>query len=255
MLLLVMGFLTQSYLVYSDASMTTALVGKELAGRGVWLRNNCQSCHQMYGFGGFLGPDLTNVASRLQRQQLADQLSLGTGYMPRFAMVDEDIDSLWAFLAAMNRSGIGQARNPNLSNAVAGSTVKASPAMLAVQQVIEDAESTESTDDAEMAGVAAGFEIFRTYTCSGCHVLFGKSAIGAPDLSLSGGRLAPAEIRRILTVGVAPKMPASGLSKTQIIQVQSFLTFLADRRAESLVRRQEHRDRSFWSSLPWWEFK
>ena len=33
-------------------------------GRLVWQKYNCHTCHQLYGLGGYLGPDLTNVYSR-----------------------------------------------------------------------------------------------------------------------------------------------------------------------------------------------
>ena len=62
--ILALCFVSQTYLVYADPTETRVLEGEELAGRRVWLANNCQACHQLYGFGGFLGPDLTNAASR-----------------------------------------------------------------------------------------------------------------------------------------------------------------------------------------------
>lgn len=32
-----------------------------LAGLRTWQEQNCQSCHQLYGLGGYMGPDLTNT--------------------------------------------------------------------------------------------------------------------------------------------------------------------------------------------------
>ncbi|MCH7870146.1 MAG: c-type cytochrome, partial [Planctomycetes bacterium] len=34
------------------------------SGLAIWRENNCQACHQIYGYGGFLGPDLTNLMDR-----------------------------------------------------------------------------------------------------------------------------------------------------------------------------------------------
>jgi len=245
--ILALCFFSQTYLVYSDPTETRRLEGEELAGRRVWLANNCQACHQLYGFGGFLGPDLTNAASRLQRAQLADQLALGQGQMPKFDLLEEEVDALWEFLVAMDETGIGQARNPRgemASSSAAGNPLS-SPGTVAVQRILQDSSNQAAQN---------GFQIYRTYTCAGCHVLFGESAIGAPDLSLSGARLSPEEIQQKLEVGVPPLMPPSGLSAKKIADVQEFITFLAAHREEALTLVEENADDAFWSSLPWWEF-
>ena len=62
MLALVCAFVAQTWLVYADpAGKRTPLSPLAARGRALWHRRNCQSCHQIYGFGGFLGPDLTNA--------------------------------------------------------------------------------------------------------------------------------------------------------------------------------------------------
>ncbi|MFK5955183.1 MAG: c-type cytochrome [Planctomycetota bacterium] len=243
--ILVLCFVSQTYLVYADPTETRVLEGEELIGRRVWLANNCQACHQMYGFGGFLGPDLTNVASRLQQPQLANQLALGTGQMPRFELPAEEVQALWAFLSAMNETGIGQARNPGSGGVSATGNPLNSPSTLAVHKILQDAGDEDAI---------SGFEIYRSYTCVGCHVLFGESAIGAPDLSLSGSRLSAEEIQHKLEVGVPPLMPPSGLSAKKRAQVQAFITFLAEHREEALALAEEDTDDAFWDNLPWWEF-
>ncbi|MDA0667594.1 MAG: cytochrome c [Planctomycetota bacterium] len=243
--ILALCFVSQTYLVYSDPTPTRVLVGEELAGRRVWLANNCQACHQLYGFGGFLGPDLTNAASRLQKPQLADRLALGKGQMPKFDLPEDDVTALWEFLSAMNETGIGQARNPVRAGVSANGIPSNSPSTLAVQKILK-----ASGDQ----GAISGFEIYRSYTCVGCHVLFGESAIGAPDLSLSGLRLSAQEIQSKLEMGVPPLMPPSGLSAEKRAQVQAFITFLGEHREEALALVEESTDDAFWDNLPWWEF-
>ena len=49
------------------------------AGMRLWQENNCQSCHQFYGLGGYMGPDLTNVAARRDEQRLRAPRSDPTG--------------------------------------------------------------------------------------------------------------------------------------------------------------------------------
>ena len=243
--ILALCFVSQTYLVYADPTETRVLEGEELAGRRVWLANNCQACHQLYGFGGFLGPDLTNAAARLEKTQLAERLALGEGQMPKFDLPPNEVDALWQFLSAMDETGIGQARNPNSGVASSVGNPLNSPSTLAVEEVLQ-----KSGNEA----AARGFETYRTYTCVGCHVLFGESAIGAPDLSLSGGRLSPEEIQSKMEIGVPPLMPPSGLSAEKRADVQAFITFLAEHRDEALVITEESTDDSFWANLPWWEF-
>lgn len=59
--LLVATFAIQTALVYSD-ERADGLSEPAIRGRELWYANACQVCHQVYGNGGFLGPDLTNAA-------------------------------------------------------------------------------------------------------------------------------------------------------------------------------------------------
>lgn len=243
--ILALCFAGQTYLVYADTTETRVLVGEELAGRRVWLANNCQACHQLYGFGGFLGPDLTNAAGRLEKVQLVDRLALGEGQMPKFDLPQNEIDALWQFLSAMNETGIGQARNPQSEVASSSGNPLNSPSTLVVQELLQSSGNERAM---------RGFETYRTYTCVGCHVLFGESAIGAPDLSLSGAQLTAEEIDAKLEIGVPPLMPPSGLSEEKRAEVQAFIVFLAEHREEALALVEESTDDAFWTNLPWWEF-
>ncbi|MCP4868555.1 MAG: cytochrome c [Proteobacteria bacterium] len=115
---LLLGFLAacffgQTALVYSDPTPTTPLSEEALGGARTWHANNCQSCHQIYGFGGFLGPDLTNVAARYPGTALDGWLThvlAGTGQMPHFALDEGERAGLAAFLREVDTTGIGQAR-------------------------------------------------------------------------------------------------------------------------------------------------
>lgn len=75
------------------------------AGMRLWQENNCQSCHQFYGLGGYMGPDLTNVAARRDEQRLRTFIRYGTGRMPAHGMSDEELDQLIAFLRWVDASG------------------------------------------------------------------------------------------------------------------------------------------------------
>jgi len=243
MILLLFGtFIGQTYLVYADTSETVQLSPVGVAGREVWLANNCQACHQLHGFGGFLGPDLTNVTARVQKPQLAAQLSKGQGQMPRFDLSHAESEALWNFLESMNDTGTGQALNPNLNRSSGQNVGKID----ALRLVIEESGTTE---------VAKGFKVFQTSTCMACHTLYGESAVGAPDLSRSGTQLSASEILQVLEHGRLPGMPPSGLSPDDRASVQAFIVFSSERRAETLSRVVENSTVSFWRSLPWWEFE
>ena len=110
---LLLTFIAQSYLVYADTTPTTQLNQQAQAGRKIWLQNNCQACHQIHGFGGFLGPDLTNATDRIQKSKLQHQLQNGSAQMPKYNLTQTQTDDLWTYLQSLNQTGTGQARNPN----------------------------------------------------------------------------------------------------------------------------------------------
>lgn len=74
-------------------------------GMRLWQEQNCQSCHQFYGLGGYMGPDLTNVASRRGEAVIRTFVRHGTGRMPAHELTEEEMDDLIAFLRWVDRSG------------------------------------------------------------------------------------------------------------------------------------------------------
>ena len=88
--LLVILFLVYSFSIYLKPSYSIDL-GKNDAteaaqGRLVWQKYNCQSCHQLYGLGGYLGPDLTNVYSNKGDTIIRAMLVSGSASMPAFSL-------------------------------------------------------------------------------------------------------------------------------------------------------------------------
>lgn len=111
MLSLVSAFLVQTYLVYSDKTglKTGSLSASAHHGRKIWLKNNCQSCHQIFGFGGFLGPDLTNTAHEFDAEELQEVLATGPGQMPSIKISKEEAQHLKAYFKELNKTGQSQA--------------------------------------------------------------------------------------------------------------------------------------------------
>lgn len=122
-------FLGQTWMVYVDAAgrQLPPLSPQAMRGRMLWHRHNCQSCHQLYGFGGFLGPDLTNLAQRLQSHaadaggearvevnrmalvgRLDTVLTTGSERMPAFHLAPPEREDLAAFFEELSRTGTGQ---------------------------------------------------------------------------------------------------------------------------------------------------
>ncbi len=104
---LLAAFLSYTYFIYrnlpvkSDASAGIAAANGKL----LWQRKNCNSCHQIYGLGGYLGPDLTNVYSRQGADYIKAFLVTGTVTMPQFRLSQKELDEIVAFLKQVDASG------------------------------------------------------------------------------------------------------------------------------------------------------
>lgn len=82
-----------------------ALTEEEIAGRRAWNRHNCTACHQLYGLGGYLGPDLTNSYSTRGPQHLRHVLRNGFQIMPKLDLTETEVGELVEFLRAVDRTG------------------------------------------------------------------------------------------------------------------------------------------------------
>lgn len=91
----------------------------ELQGAVVLQNKQCRNCHALDGIGGQRGPDLTDVGTRLTRDQLRDQVTLGgsnmkSGNMPAYGdqLNPAEIEALVSFLTKMRPKGQAPARTP-----------------------------------------------------------------------------------------------------------------------------------------------
>jgi ubiquinol-cytochrome c reductase cytochrome b subunit len=92
----------------------------QLAGAAVFQNKNCRNCHALEGIGGKRGPDLTEVGTRLTRDQLIDQVSNGTpggGNMPAYGkqMSPAEMTVLAEFLVSLRPPNRLPAREPTVS--------------------------------------------------------------------------------------------------------------------------------------------
>jgi nitric oxide reductase subunit C len=251
---LVAAFATQGFLVYADELGNGSVRLAPLAdqGRRLWLAHNCSACHQIHGFGGFLGPDLTNAAQRVPRTRLDEILTAGSLQMPAFHLTPAEIDGIEAYLRALDQTGQGQAR----------STVP--PPVDRVLAVIEDhlagngsvavAEASAPPASPDHAAVRRGHGLFLG-RCTACHVPMRATSLGvalAPDPTRIAERLTREQIEQTLVEGrLSRGMPPAGLDAEQRRDVIAFLEWLA-REREALCAAG---CASETVGLPWWEFR
>lgn len=108
---LVVCFGAGSWFVYDGVSSIPAASAEARHGMSIWQGSNCVSCHQLYGLGGYLGPDLTNVFSDKGEARIRTFVRYGTGRMPAHAMSENDLAALVAFLAWVDASGRSRVRS------------------------------------------------------------------------------------------------------------------------------------------------
>lgn len=239
------SFVVQTGLVYSDG-VDLVLSEDAVRGRKLFHEGSCQVCHQLWGQGGFLGPDLTNAASRVDETRLASLLTVGSGQMPVFGYDALQIGYIRSFLEEIDRPDVGRGQL-RLGDPAAGTSPQA-----AFDAAVEAA--------APPSEAAAGFQSFRAGICTSCHFPFQTSVVGAPDLSNVVERVDDEELMRVLTEGRPLKgmpPPVPSFTEQQKAEIVGYLHWLNENRAELLAdsgARQAERSVD-WSRLAWWEFR
>lgn len=109
LLLLISLFSIYNFTIYTSKTDygTIHLSKKAIQGENIWLKNNCNSCHQLYGLGGYLGPDLTNVYSNKNKNTyyLKAMLNSGVKSMPKFKFNNTEKEALIQFLKEVDQTG------------------------------------------------------------------------------------------------------------------------------------------------------
>jgi nitric oxide reductase subunit C len=119
MTLLILSFGIYSYRIYTGRAIGSNEVMsiKAIEGQQIWQKNNCISCHQFYGLGGYLGPDLTNVASDTNKgpSYIRAIVNSGIGAMPDFDFSESELDCIVEYLQAVDKTGIYPNRKAKFS--------------------------------------------------------------------------------------------------------------------------------------------
>jgi nitric oxide reductase subunit C len=106
-ILLFIVFISYSAYLYLNCDNQKINPPNEAAqvGRTIWQQKNCQGCHQLYGLGGYMGPDLTNIISTKGTKSAEIFIKFGTGRMPNQHLSDSEVSSLIAFLSWIDKTG------------------------------------------------------------------------------------------------------------------------------------------------------
>jgi len=242
---LVLVFFVQTGMVYTDDAGWAAppLSPRAQQGQELWLAHNCQSCHQLYGFGGFLGPDLTNSVSRITRARFDSMMTTGVGQMPPFDFDQEQRDAVVQFLTEVDQTGVGQFRLP------AGQ----SPG----QVMTEWAAAGVEARGAMSPSVARGWEIVQGQACIGCHLPNPLSTQRSTDLAKLTAEVAHEEILLVLDEGRPRKgMPRMALSmedREAVIEALDWMAEDGDALREAFSKARLSGDPDGYS-IPWFDF-
>ena len=109
----ILGVLCIAFVLYSvqvytsgtDVGHVQPMADEARYGQQLFQDHNCIACHQFYGLGGYMGPDLTNVISSRGEAYSRAFIAAGTQRMPNFNLSDEETDALVAFLSFVDQTG------------------------------------------------------------------------------------------------------------------------------------------------------
>ncbi len=101
-----LAYIGYTFWVYTIGTTSSELNHEAIAGKKIWQAYNCQSCHQIFGLGGFLGPDLTTAISDSKRGEtyIRAILKSGGNRMPVFGFTDSEINQLVSYLRYINKN-------------------------------------------------------------------------------------------------------------------------------------------------------
>ena len=105
--LLMIGFFSYTFLLYNEnSSYSSIAISSSDQGKKIWQEKNCIACHQIYGLGGYLGPDLTNAYSfRKNDNYLKAMFNSGIKTMPKFDFNESEKEELLQFLKEIDQTG------------------------------------------------------------------------------------------------------------------------------------------------------
>jgi len=106
---LIIIFAVYNTFVYTQGTSNTTpkMTALAIEGEKLYQTNNCTACHQLFGLGGYLGPDLTNIISAKNKGSFYVKAFLNSGIksMPKFNFTEKEQDALVQFLTEVDQCG------------------------------------------------------------------------------------------------------------------------------------------------------
>ena len=100
------GFITYSSFLYTHLpKQNPSFSSSEASGKALWQKHNCTACHQIFGLGGYLGPDLTNEYTLRGPAFIHIFLQTGNTTMPNYHLSETEIQELTDYLKSVDHSG------------------------------------------------------------------------------------------------------------------------------------------------------
>ncbi|MHB8170390.1 MAG: c-type cytochrome [Thermincolia bacterium] len=192
----------------APAGGTAPAAGDTAKGKGVF-DTSCKGCHKFNGDGGASGPDLTDIAKKMDNAALTafikDPAAARPGTtMPKIPVSDADLQALTVFLAG-------------------GMVVPAGKAVKAATE--SKAPAANGSPDSNL--MELGLRTIEANACRSCHKINGEGNYFAADLSKVGAKRDAKWLKDYLTnpKSVMPdtQMPVVPLSAEEISAVSSYL--------------------------------
>jgi nitric oxide reductase subunit C len=106
---LFLAYLCYSLAVYTrgtDNSFQASAEAQE--GKRLFQKYNCSSCHQVYGLGGYLGPELTTAWSDPHRGEhfIRAFLQAGGRTMPNFHLDKNEVEALAQYMKYIDSTAV-----------------------------------------------------------------------------------------------------------------------------------------------------
>ncbi|MEI6817098.1 MAG: cytochrome c [Bacteroidota bacterium] len=109
-IILILLFLSFTAYVYTlgTEGPNVRMSDESIRGKLLFQKHNCTACHQIYGLGGYLGPDLTTEISQPGKGEAyaAALLKNGSVRMPNFHLSETEIKELVEFLKYVDATAI-----------------------------------------------------------------------------------------------------------------------------------------------------
>lgn len=103
-------FLSYSFFVYTvgTSNENTTMNFNAVKGKYLFQKYNCAACHQLFGLGGYLGPELTKVISTQGKGEAYATafIQSGTRRMPDFHLEQQEVSALVDYLKYVDKTAV-----------------------------------------------------------------------------------------------------------------------------------------------------